>query len=433
MNGKLSSLPPGEQLARIVARIYACGMTSTSGGNLSIRGDDDELWITPADDDKAKLSAGDVVRVDRHGKAHGKNRVSTHLALHQEVYRVRPEFRALIHVHPEALVAFAVAGVAPDLRALPQARQICGRVAMADPVATLPDRLSGEVAKVFAQHEHIKAVIVPNHGVVVGGVDLTDAFQRFETLEFCSRSLIDAVDCGGAKNIAEPTLQTFESLQPTWQLPLDEEDQSRNHVAQRRELVEIVTRACRQRLMISSYGTASVRLEGERFLMTPNGVARWELEADDLLLFDGERLLSGGRPSRAARLHGSIYQRFPEVKAVLMTQAPALMAHAMARCQIDVRTNPKSWMFVRDIANLPFGQHWETPDAMLHSLTPEFPVALVENDCVVALGDHLLEAFERVEVAEFTARSNLLAKRLGGARPVDLQVMAALRDQRIAE
>lgn len=428
MHCKLSSLPPDEQLARVVSRIYACGMTTTSGGNLSIRGDQGELWITPAEVDKASLSAADIVQVSAGGRHLGKRRASSQLALHEAIYRARPELRALIHVHPEALVAFAVAGVAPDLRAFPQARQICGAVAMAPPEVLHSESAGEGVARVFASSERVKCVIIPNHGVVVGGVDLTDAFQRFETLEFCSRTLIGAAELGGAKSIAELSLASFEALQPTWQLPLEDGFEA-GHARQRQELSDIVARACRQRLMISSYGTASMRLEGNWFLMTPNGVARWELEPEDLLLFDDDRLVSGGRPSRAVHLHREIYRRFPDVHAVLMTQAPAAMAHAVARSPIDVRTNPKSWMFVRDIANLPFGQPQDAAARILHSLTPEFPVVLVENDSMIALGGSLLQAFERVEVAEFTARSNLLAARIGGAVRVSADAIDAMRNQ----
>jgi len=41
-------LHPRDQLVAIMNRIYRNGMTTLSGGNLSIRDDDDSIWITPA-------------------------------------------------------------------------------------------------------------------------------------------------------------------------------------------------------------------------------------------------------------------------------------------------------------------------------------------------------------------------------------------------
>ena len=39
---------PADQLVMIMDRIYKYGMTTTSGGNLSVRDDNGDIWITPA-------------------------------------------------------------------------------------------------------------------------------------------------------------------------------------------------------------------------------------------------------------------------------------------------------------------------------------------------------------------------------------------------
>ena len=38
--------------------------------------------------------------------------------------------------------------------------------------------------------------MLENHGVVIGGRDLKDAFQRFETLEFVAQTLVKAATLG---------------------------------------------------------------------------------------------------------------------------------------------------------------------------------------------------------------------------------------------
>jgi hypothetical protein len=42
-------------------RIYGYGMTTTSGGNLSILDDNGDFWITPAGVDKGSLTRSDIV------------------------------------------------------------------------------------------------------------------------------------------------------------------------------------------------------------------------------------------------------------------------------------------------------------------------------------------------------------------------------------
>lgn len=49
---KFDLLHPADQIVMIMKRIYDGGMTTTSGGNLSIRDDNGDVWITPGGIDK---------------------------------------------------------------------------------------------------------------------------------------------------------------------------------------------------------------------------------------------------------------------------------------------------------------------------------------------------------------------------------------------
>ena len=50
---------PAEQIAVIIKRIYRSGMTTTSGGNVSIRDDNGDIWITPQ---QADIKAHGIIR-----------------------------------------------------------------------------------------------------------------------------------------------------------------------------------------------------------------------------------------------------------------------------------------------------------------------------------------------------------------------------------
>ena len=52
---------PKEQLVAIMKRIYAQGMTTTSGGNLSIKDENGNVYITPGGTDKGSMTAEDIV------------------------------------------------------------------------------------------------------------------------------------------------------------------------------------------------------------------------------------------------------------------------------------------------------------------------------------------------------------------------------------
>ena len=53
---------PADQIVTIMERIYACGMTTTSGGNLSILDDNGDIWITPGSVDKGSLTRNDIIQ-----------------------------------------------------------------------------------------------------------------------------------------------------------------------------------------------------------------------------------------------------------------------------------------------------------------------------------------------------------------------------------
>jgi L-fuculose-phosphate aldolase len=90
----LELLTPAQRIVMIMERIYADGMTTTSGGNLSILEENGDIWITPRAVDKGTLTPEDVVQVKPDGKKIGKHSPSVELPFHQQTYRGRPDMRA---------------------------------------------------------------------------------------------------------------------------------------------------------------------------------------------------------------------------------------------------------------------------------------------------------------------------------------------------
>ena len=65
----------------------------------------------------------------------------------------------------------------------------------------------------------------------------------------------------------------------------------------RRQLGEFVRRGYRQRLLISTQGAFSARLDDESFLITPHRVDRGTLDAPDLVLVRSGAPEPGRRPA----------------------------------------------------------------------------------------------------------------------------------------
>ena len=67
-------LPPRDQLVAVMNRIYHNGMTTLSGGNLSVRDDNGDIWITPSGVDKGQLTAKDIMVIRGDGWIEGPHK-----------------------------------------------------------------------------------------------------------------------------------------------------------------------------------------------------------------------------------------------------------------------------------------------------------------------------------------------------------------------
>lgn len=415
---------PRDQITLIIGRIYSRGMTTTTGGNISIIDDNGDIWITPSAVDKGTLKASDIMCVTKDGRIIGKHKPSSEYPFHRAIYSIRPDIRAIVHAHPPALVSFSIVHQIPDTNIISQAKYICGPIGYAPYELPGSDMLGEAIAAEFAKG--FKAIIMENHGTVVGGSDLMDTFQRFETLEFCARSILFGKTIGEPRYLTNEQIEEFESQVPGLLPELKNVTHPSDEREKRTEICRIVHRACGQGLMISSYGTVSVRWRGNDFLITPRDVPRWDLQIGDIVQIKDGMREPGRIPSRATWLHQEIYRRNPHINSIILTQPPYLMAYSVTGSALDVRTIPESWIFLQDIPLLPFGSHFKGRNE-IPELLSRHPAILVENDSVIVTGDKLLHTFDRLEVAEFSAKSLVLAKPIGNLIPINNNQVEDLR------
>ncbi len=418
-----SLLHPRDELMQTMERIYRYRMTTTSGGNLSIR-DGGSVWITPARVDKGNLRREDIVCVAAHGEVSGPHRPSSELPFHQAIYEARPDLGGIVHAHPVALVAFSVAGILPNTRLFPQAREVCGEVGFA-PYALPGSRELGEnIARVFAAGHN--CVVLENHGVVVGGDSLQQAFQRFETLEFTAQTIMQSRLLGEHRVLSEEQLAESAGRGERWR-PFEPPAAESEERELRRQLVEFVRRGCRQRLLISTEGSFSARLGDDAFLITPTRQDRYLLGLEDIVLVAGDACEAGKQPSRAAAAHRAIYRAHPEVRSIVFAHPVHATAFSVTEAALETRTIPESYIFLRDVRRLPFGLPFRDPAALAAQVSPTQPVSLLENDGVLVLGTTVLDAFDRLEVLETTAEALVHGRPLGPLTPMSNGVIEELR------
>ena len=402
---------PADQLVMFMQRIYDKRLTTMSGGNLSIRDDDGNIWITPAGVDKGTLTRRDIICVKPDGTVIGPHKPSSELPFHISVYKMRSDLHAVLHAHPPALVAFSIVRQCPSLDLIPTVRRVCPDVRIATYAVPGSEALGANVGAVFADGCDI--AILENHGVCVGAPDMFTAFQRFETLNYTASLEVLGRKVG---NIHELPADAYRMSETNFHTKMDDfipNSRSSEELAARRDMITLIHRSYQMGLFTATHGTYSVRLADGSFVITPFNYDRAYLEEDDLVRVKAGMKELGKTPSRAVHLHEKIYETHPDIQAILLAHPVHAMAFAVTDAAFDARTIPESYILLRDVKKIPYEEIYTNPDQMAKEFVPSCPAVMVENDCVIVPGGSLLQAFDRLEVMESTAHSIISAQEIG--------------------
>jgi L-fuculose-phosphate aldolase len=266
-----------------------------------------------------------------------------------------------------------------------------------------------------------------NHGIVVGGTDIRDAYIRFEALEFSARTIIGASTVGKVNYLSDTQIEQFDNSIPEDVPEMEAVEYTSDELTIRTNMSELVRRACDQGLMISSYGTVSVRWYDNNFLITPRNVPRLEIKNEDIVQIRHGKREPGKLPSRALKLIQQIYIENPDVNSIILTQSPNVMAFGVSDAKLDVRTIPESWIFLQDIPVVPFGKQFAGNDTIPRMISKNTPSMIVQNDSIIVTGNQLLQTFDRLEVAEFSAKSLIMSKSIGELIPINERQIEDLR------
>jgi L-fuculose-phosphate aldolase len=421
---KFELLHPADQLIMIMERIYDYGMTTTSGGNLSILDENGDIWITPGGVDKGSLTRKDIIRVRPDGTIIGEHKPSSEFPFHQLVYKSRPDLKAVLHAHPPALVAFSIVRKIPNTHLIPNVKTVCGNIGMAEYGLPGSVELGEKIAVEF--NKGFNTVILENHGIVVGAKNLFEAFMSFETLDFCARLEIDARSIGIPISLSEAEIQLSVNKQHINMKEFVPSFFSSEERGARRIMCELIHRAYKQKLFMSTQGTFSTRLTEESFLITPYAVDRKYMEPEDIVRIDKGLKEEGKLPSRSVLLHKRIYEKHPHINSIIIAHAPNIMSYAVTEAAFDSRTIPESYILLRNIPKLTYGSVFMEIEEVADVFVKAAPIALVKNDCIIVTGSSLINAFDRLEVAEYSAKALRASKRLGEVVTIDNEKISDL-------
>lgn len=176
-----------EQLCDVADSLFRRGYAHGSTGNLSVRVGD-EVWVTPTGRPLRGLAPERLARLDMSGNPLNENVASKEHPFHTAIYRLRPDARAVVHLHSTYAVALScLASFKGDESLTPLTPYYFMRVA---PLAVLPyfrpgsPELAAAVEGAAAAHH---SMLLRNHGLICAGASLSEAADRAEELEQTAR------------------------------------------------------------------------------------------------------------------------------------------------------------------------------------------------------------------------------------------------------
>jgi L-fuculose-phosphate aldolase len=180
-------------------RLYEKGLVTATEGNISMRVADGHL-VTASGVSKGSLTPELVIFIDHEGHAPSSGpAVSSEDLMHLAIYRRRPDVHAVVHAHPPAASAFAVAHLPLDSWILAEAVVVLGKV----PLTRYATPGTAELADIVAEGlGKGSAALLANHGAITVGETLTQAHYRMETLEHVARVAVMARLLGGARELS---------------------------------------------------------------------------------------------------------------------------------------------------------------------------------------------------------------------------------------
>jgi len=177
-------------LIAVCQKLVEKDLVTATDGNVSCRIGEDRVLMTPSGKPKGELKPIDLLVLNHNGKVlAGRERPSSEVRMHLEVYSRRADISAVVHAHPPMLTALTLAGIPFTAEALPEVWLMLGPVPTA-PYATPGTAEAPEALAPFLQ-KHL-AILLERHGSLTFGKNLKEAYMHLEKLEHAARVLFFA-------------------------------------------------------------------------------------------------------------------------------------------------------------------------------------------------------------------------------------------------
>ncbi len=208
-----------EQLCDIGRRIWMREYCDGNGGNISCRIGPDRFLCTPTGVSKGFMKPDMMCMVDGKGNQCGgtwkrSSEITTHLA----IYHSTPAAVSVCHAHPCHAGAFAIKGMQPPPRLIPELEVFVGTVAYTPYKTPGSPEIAAEIYPLAPKHQ---SILMGNHGVICWGKSVEDAYFKMEITDAYCRTVILAQAIPGSASIPCEKLPELLNIKKGLGLPDD--------------------------------------------------------------------------------------------------------------------------------------------------------------------------------------------------------------------
>lgn len=208
-----------EQICEIGRRAWMREYCDGNGGNISARLGPDRFLVTPTGVSKGFMKSEMLCLVDGKGnQLAGKWKRSSEFLTHAAIYEAVPEAASVCHAHPCHAGAFAVKGLQPPPRLIPELEVFVGTVAVAGYRTPGSHEMADSIRPLAPMHQ---SIIMGNHGVICWGTSVEDAYFKMEITDAYCRTVILAQSIPGASAIPGEGMADLLAIKKKLGLPDD--------------------------------------------------------------------------------------------------------------------------------------------------------------------------------------------------------------------
>lgn len=189
-------------------------------------------------------------------------------------------------------------------------------------------------------------------------------------------------------------------------------------------MCEIGKRVYDRNMAAANDGNFSVKISDNEFLCTPTGVSKGFMTPEYICKVDakGNVLEANGnfRPSSEIKMHMRVYEKRPDVNAVVHAHPSFATSFAIAGIPLTQPIMPEAVISLGCVPVADYGtpSTMEIPDS-IEKFLPCHDAVLLENHGALTWGQDLLTAYHKMESLEFYAELLYKAKMLGGPKEFD--------------